>query len=161
MLLAAFAAALLQTAPIPEACAYDRGAMIALSPEAFDQDLNGGWRPIAAKPECQEAAADLLAAYREAHWGDLSVGELHTNCWHEGQVRASLGQTRHAIRLMMAGVNPQFQTDGFHEYALGTIAFLNRISPPWKPHAPDWPLRRHRPTLNNPPAPSEKSTGWS
>ena len=126
MLLAAIAADVLQSAPAPTPCTYDKEAMLALSPQAFDQDMEGGWRPLGAREECRETAADLLAAYRKAHWGDLTQSELHTNYWHEGQVRASLGQTQPAVRLLMAGVNPAFQTDGFHDYALGTVAFLNR-----------------------------------
>ncbi|REM04450.1 hypothetical protein DSI28_13020, partial [Mycobacterium tuberculosis] len=45
-------------------CAVDRAAMLALTPEQFDQDLRGGWRPMAEKAQCQLAAADLIAAYR-------------------------------------------------------------------------------------------------
>jgi hypothetical protein len=120
----------LQTAsPAPaaaEACAYDREAMLALSPDAFDQDTSGGWRPLEQRPGCEEAAADLLAAYREAHRSTLNVADLHISYWHEGQVRAGLeGQTERAVRLLMAGVNPTSTGDGFQEYALGTVAFLN------------------------------------
>lgn len=99
--------------------------MLAVSPTAFDQDLEGGWRPLAQRPECVETAADLLAAYRQAQWANLRPGDLHSNYWHEGQLRAELGQKSRAIRLLLAGVNPNISTDGFHDYALGTVAFLN------------------------------------
>jgi hypothetical protein len=109
----------------PGACIYDRDALLALSPDAFDQDLSGGWRTLEEKPGCEEAAADLLADWREAHRSALKIGDLHINYWHEGQLRAGLGQTQRAIRLLMAGVNPEVDGDGFQDYALGTVAFLN------------------------------------
>lgn len=119
-------ATLLQASSAQDLCAHDPAALIALTPEAFDQDMDGGWRPLAEKAECREAAADLLAAYRTAHWGDLDADELHLNYWHEGQVRASMGQTASAVRLLMAGVNPAADSGGFENYALGTIAFLQK-----------------------------------
>jgi hypothetical protein len=127
----AFAALLQAAAPVPatvanDACAYDREAMMALSPDAFDQDLSGGWRALEEKPGCTEAAANLLRDWREAHRAELKIGDLHINYWHEGQLRAGLdGQTQRAVRLLLAGVNPQVEGDGFQDYALGTVAFLN------------------------------------
>ena len=118
-----------QPAPTLDACAHDRAALLALDPAAFDQDLEGGWRPLGAKPECAAVAAELLAAYRKAHWGELTPGELHINFWHEGQLRAGLGQNEAATRLMMAGVNPETPNSGFSDYALGTIAFLHQDRP--------------------------------
>jgi hypothetical protein len=125
MLLAAIAAVLLQSAPTADPCAYDKEVMLALAPDAFDQNLEGGWRTLSNTPDCREAAADLLAAYRTAHWGELTPGELHVNYWHEGQLRASLDQRLRAKRLLLAGVNPAITSDGFQDYALGTVAFLD------------------------------------
>lgn len=118
-------AAAVQIAPPLVECTYDRQALLALSPTAFDQDLQGGWRPLAQRPECLEVAADLLAQYRQAQWANLTPGDLHSNYWHEGQLRAELGQKDRAIRLLLAGVNPNVLSDGFSDYALGTVAFLN------------------------------------
>lgn len=131
MLITLMSIAIAQAQPVPVAdpCAHDRTALLALTTAAFDQDLNGGWRTLGAKPECAAVAADLLAAYRKAHWGELTPGELHINFWHEGQLRASLGQTEAATRLMMAGVNPETPNSGFSDYALGTIAFLHQDRP--------------------------------
>lgn len=123
VLLAAIGA--LQAAEPVDPCAHDRAALLALSPEAFDQRMDSGWRPLASRPECREVAADLLAEYRAANWGSLSPDELHVNYWHEGQIRASLGQTARATRLLLAGVNPGGEANGFEEYAIGTVAFLN------------------------------------
>ena len=126
IVLMSLAIAQAEPASVSEACAHDRAALLALSPAAFDQDLGGGWRPLGEKPECAEIAADLLADYRKARWGELTPGELHVNYWHEGQLRAGLGQTDAATRLMMAGVNPEMSRSGFSDYALGTIAFLHQ-----------------------------------
>lgn len=128
MLIVLMSLAIAQSAPssVSETCSHDRAALLALPPAAFDQDLQGGWRPLAEKPECAAVAADLLADYRKARWSDLTPSELHTNYWHEGQLRAGLGQTQAATRLMMAGVNPDMSRSGFSDYALGTIAFLHQ-----------------------------------
>ncbi|QTC86940.1 hypothetical protein [Brevundimonas pondensis] len=131
MFIALMALAIAQVEPVSvnEPCPHDRAALLALSPADFDQDLEGGWRPLGEKPECAAIAADLLAAYRKARWADLTQSELHTNYWHEGQLRAGLGQTQAATRLMMAGVNPEMSRSGFSDYALGTIAFLHQDRP--------------------------------
>ena len=128
MLTALMSLAIAQADPgaVADTCVHDRAALLALSPANFDQDLDGGWRPLGEKPECAEIAADLLADYRKTRWGELTPGELHTNYWHEGQLRAGLGQTQAATRLMMAGVNPDMARSGFADYALGTIAFLHQ-----------------------------------
>lgn len=127
MVLALVLAIAFQTATLDD-CTYDRQSLLALSPMAFDQDLQGGWRPLAQRSECVEIAADLLAQYRQVQWDNLTPGDLHSNFWHEGQLRAELGQKDRAIRLLLAGVNPNISTDGFENYALGTVAFLNNDS---------------------------------
>lgn len=127
MLIALMSLAITQAQPIPTAaCPHDRAALLALTPAAFDQDPQGGWRTLAAAPGCAAAAADLIAEYRSTNRAQLSPGELHINFWHEGQLRAGLGQVQAATRLMMAGVNPETPDSGFSDYALGTIAFLHR-----------------------------------
>ena len=81
-----------------EPCAYDTAAMLALDEEAFDQDLSdggGGWRAIANRPGCELAAADLLAAYRAAHPEANAL-----LAWHEGQMRATAGQSERASPLL-------------------------------------------------------------
>lgn len=128
MLFAVLAVAFLQSTPAPEVCAYDREAMLALSVEAFDQDLQGGWRPLADRRECRETAADLLSTYRKARWKDFTSDQLHTSYWHEGQIRAAIGQNDHAVRLLLAGVNPR-AFDGREHYAIGTVAFLLKDRP--------------------------------
>ncbi len=105
--------------------------MLALPADKFDQDMNGGWRPLADKPACLKVAADLLAAYRKANWGKLKPYQLHTNYWHEGQIRAAAGDYSTAAVLLMAGTGPT-SGEGFDEYALGTVAFLKHDLPALK-----------------------------
>ena len=82
----------------PSQCGYDEAAMLALDENAFDQDLSnggGGWRKIANIAGCEVAAADLIAAYKKKHGLDKPILN-----WHEGQMRASAGQTERAIALL-------------------------------------------------------------
>src|SRR4051794_36183667 len=59
---------MLMLAPVQAAattgCYDDRAALLALDQKAFDQDLAGGWRAVAASPGCELAAADLIRDYR-------------------------------------------------------------------------------------------------
>lgn len=149
--LAAFSGAMSATSEPPQparaaACEVDTSAMLKLSPDQFDQDLNGGWRTLGHQPGCELAAADLIAAYRKAHWGALTSSELHTSYWHEGQGRAMAGRYAEAVPLLMAGVDPKDVGDR-EDYALGTIAFLDHDLAALKaararlaktPEPPDW-----------------------
>ncbi|MEA3060618.1 MAG: hypothetical protein QOJ94_399 [Sphingomonadales bacterium] len=100
------------------ACDVDRAAMLALPERAFDQDLEGGWRPLAARARCRGAAADLIAAYRRAH---PAAGPILR--WHEGQLRALHGQTGRAIALFERSREPS-DANGWNDYVDATIAFL-------------------------------------
>lgn len=104
-------------------CTYDRDAMMALPLETFDRTKGQGWRPLADRPECRLEAADLLADDRKLHWATLRPAEVHGGYWHEGQLRAAAGQTKEAVRLLLAGVDPA-NPDDREDYALGTVAFL-------------------------------------
>jgi hypothetical protein len=45
-------------------CEFDREKLLALDQDAFDQDMNGGWRKLGNVPKCQSVAADLIRDYR-------------------------------------------------------------------------------------------------
>ncbi len=124
-LLVIVAAAAATASASPDPCYVDKAAMLALPVDKFDQDMNGGWRVLGRKDQCLGAAADLIADYRRAHWGELKPSQLHGNYWHEGQLRAAAGQTQRAIPLLMDGVNPEAPAADFEDYALGTVAFLD------------------------------------
>lgn len=103
-------------------CAVDQEAMLALSPQDFDQSDDRGWRPLGDIAECRAAAAELIRTYRRTNWRSMTTGQVHTSYWHEGQMRAASGDADRAVPLLMAGTNPS--SVGGAEYQLGTIAFL-------------------------------------
>ena len=101
-------------------CSYDRTAMIALSQNEFDQDMSGGWRKL-ADAGCQLEAAELIADWRTAHKSSSTA--LY---WHEGQMRASIGQNDVAIALFEKARKSESEDAGWgwNHYVDGTIAFL-------------------------------------
>jgi len=86
--------ALLLAAATPS-CTYDRAAMMSLSQQAFDQNMSGGWRELSMRG-CEAEAADLIRDWREANKPERNASILY---WHEGQLRADLGQSAAAIAL--------------------------------------------------------------
>ncbi|MEQ5787260.1 hypothetical protein J3454_05080 [Erythrobacter sp. NFXS35] len=108
--------------PTPD-CSYDLEAMLALDRDAFDQDMDGGWRVLGMKEGCEIATAELIRAWRHEKRDHASI--LY---WHEGQMRASGGQTNEAIALFQLSYKPpEFDVDfGWNHYVSGTIAFLVR-----------------------------------
>ena len=112
------------TAPI-DACAYDNAAMLSLDLRAFDQDLSnggGGWRKIGNISGCERAAADLINEYRKAN--PTAKGLL---TWHEGQMRASVGQYAQAIELFeQSRKKSEEDRAGWNFYVDASIAFLKR-----------------------------------
>jgi hypothetical protein len=114
----AFAAAI-AAASIDNPCSYDRKSMLALDEEAFDQNLNSGWRVLELKPQCRLIAADLIRDYRNVHRGPMDWILF----WHEGQLRAEAGQTRAANDLFDHARRPATQAE-WNFYVDGTVAFL-------------------------------------
>jgi hypothetical protein len=115
--------ALFSSAP-GQRCAYDADKMMSLSLRDFDQDMNGGWRSLAHTPGCRKAAAGLIRRYRKKH---DSTSILY---WHEGQLRAQIGQTARAIRLFDLSRKPAGSDPiGWNHYVDATIAFLKRDRP--------------------------------
>lgn len=110
-------------------CSYDRDALLALDQRAFDQDMKGGWRAVARREECIGVAADLIRDYREARGQDSPL--LYWLYWHEGQLRATLGETEEAIGLFQQSRDPK-DTPYAHAWNLyvdATIAFLQQDEP--------------------------------
>ena len=118
----------LESAENTVSCINNRDALLAMSFEEFDQDLDGGWRIIADRDECQIEAADLLADYRAQYENDESFQGLSTLIWHEGQVRAGAGQTERALALFRRSYKEiTHDTDlAWNFYVDATIAFLEQ-----------------------------------
>ncbi len=106
-------------------CTVDRSAMLALTPDQFDQDLQGGWRPMAEKAECQLAAADLIAAYR----AQPKAADNTTMIWHEAQLRAEAGQNARAVALMRQTYRPAPDAGGWNPYVDASIALIEKDRP--------------------------------
>ncbi|QNR97161.1 hypothetical protein ICJ04_17055 [Stenotrophomonas sp. 169] len=110
-------------APTEADCSVDRKAMLALSFEAFDQDLQGGWRTLGEAKGCHAEAADLIAEYRRVH--QPQEGNVLT--WHEAQMRANAGQSAAAVPLMRQSLRgPDGEASGWNANVEGSIAFLER-----------------------------------
>lgn len=98
------------------------GALMMLEQDAFDQDLEGGWRPVGNLEDCERAAADLLIAYMDQspHFDPDRPGLVP---WHAGQMLAMADETELAIGYFEAS------RGGSAEWALyvdASIAFLRR-----------------------------------
>ena len=100
-------------------CEFDREKMLALDQDAFDQDMNGGWRKLGNVPKCQSVAADLIRDYRLRHKNEASI--LY---WHEGQMRAGTGQKVEAIALFEKSRHVPDNGTGWNQYVEATVAFL-------------------------------------
>ena len=126
--------------PILPDCQYDREAMLAMDYWTFDQDPEQGVRSIAGRPGCELVAADLIrdyhallrergepvtVEYEDREFTMSETGEMTILYWHEGQIRASEGQTKQAIQLFKLSLKPAERNFGaWNEYALASIAFL-------------------------------------
>ena len=102
-------------------CRHDRTALLALSQNAFDQDMNGGWRLLARDARCHGVAADLIRDYRIAR--NLQASILF---WHEGQLRANMGATADAIVLFEQSRLQDNDRIGWNYYVAATVAFLQK-----------------------------------
>lgn len=103
-----------------QGCEFDREKMLALDQNAFDQDMNGGWRKLGNTPKCQAVAADLIRDYRAHHKNDALI--LY---WHEGQTRAGIGQNIEAIALFEKSRHVPDNGSGWNQYVDATVAFLH------------------------------------
>lgn len=103
-------------------CSYDRDVMMALDQDSFDQDVNGGWRPL-GKEGCYGVAANLILDYRNTHGI-----EDKTLIWHEGQMRAMNGENELAVELFKQSYDKKDSeaAQAWNYYVDATIAFLQK-----------------------------------
>ncbi|MCP1338820.1 hypothetical protein NJR55_04375 [Idiomarina sp. M1R2S28] len=81
-----------------KSCSYSETEMLELSPREFDQNFEKGWPVLVENGDCLDVAADLIHTYYTEN--EVSSGALKTLIWHEGQLRAEVGQYQQAISLM-------------------------------------------------------------
>lgn len=110
-------------APTEPECTYDKEKMLELSPRAFDQNYDEGWLSLVKNGDCLKPAADLIHLYYTKN--KVPEGAMRTLVWHEGQLRAEVGQYQRAIELMEQAEKPaQKDISGWNHYVAATIAFL-------------------------------------
>lgn len=102
-------------------CAYDKAEMLAMEPWDFDQE-DDGWRRLDVHEECYEAAADLIRTYYQNYAEENPLER--SMIWHEGQLRADIGQTEEAIELFKQSERSDEDTYGWNYYVRASIAFL-------------------------------------
>lgn len=108
---------------VENTCYYDQAKMLAMSPFEFDQDYENGWPSVADQEGCLSVAADLVRLYYQTN--SLSQNKLKEFVWHEGQLRAEVGQYNEAIDLMEQSRKTSSEDDtGWNIYVSASIAFL-------------------------------------
>lgn len=101
-------------------------ADVHLTYDEFDGE-NAAWRKLSDRG-CDLQAADLIAQYRAAHHGTLSVDSVKLLNWHEGQLRAAVDDYAAAITLFSAVLS--VEAESFDRlYTEATLAFLRRDEP--------------------------------
>ncbi len=101
----------------------DRQHLMSLDFEAFDQDMNGGWRTCANQQEF-ELAAGLIEEYIELH-PEIEKGELSVMKWHTGQMYALADKNDKAIPFMEASKKDD-DVMSWNTYVEATVAFLKK-----------------------------------
>ncbi|MGY6628684.1 MAG: hypothetical protein ACXIVL_09205 [Oceanicaulis sp.] len=94
--------------------------LIGLGPRAFDQDMQGGWRPYADTPGCERAAADLIIVYisHSPHYDPQSHAIIR---WHAGQMLATADERELAVEYLDSTRSSHL---AWNLYVDATIAFL-------------------------------------
>ena len=110
-------------------CAPDGQIMLLQDYPTFDMS-GRGWRAVHQQPGCEAAAADLIARYRTMQRTILARDEALTLRFHEGQVRAGLGDIAAALALFAAthDASPEAGS-AWNPYVDATIAFLKKDRP--------------------------------
>lgn len=128
---------------------YDKEAFFKLKSYEFDQNPNKGWRLLAKQDGCKKEAADLISAYLLRRPDNKNARTLR---WHEGQMRALVGDYSRAIQLFSTSYNEPPQPFGWNFYVAASIAFLegdretflaerDALAKLPKPDAPLWPIK--------------------
>lgn len=101
----------------------ERQRLMSLDFEAFDQDMNGGWRTYGNQLEF-ELAAGLIEEYMTLH-PEIEEGQLSVMKWHTGQMYALADKNEKAIPFMEASKKEE-DVMSWNTYVDATIAFLKK-----------------------------------
>jgi hypothetical protein len=112
------------SADSPE-CSYDHEAMLSLGQNAFDEDMKGGWRALADRG-CLAEAADVIRDYRLRQRPQTGTSQSTILYWHEGQIRALLGENDAAITLFDNSRALGKDSASWNLYVDATIFFLKQ-----------------------------------
>lgn len=105
-------------------CIQDPAPFLDMDLQTFDQGPSG-WRSFETMLDCEAETADLIRAYRDRHAPDLTPAQATGLYWHEGQLRASAGDTVSAALLMERSIFPD-EDRWSVLYKEATVAFLRR-----------------------------------
>lgn len=98
-------------------------SLMALDFQAFDQDMQGGWRFYGNKMQFG-LAASLIKTYLELH-PEVEKNQEAVMRWHAGQMYAMDGQNELAIPMMEAS-RKENNIMMWNEYLDATVAFLKK-----------------------------------
>lgn len=110
-------------------CVADPAPYLALDWKNFDQGVSAdgkewGWREISNKPNCETAAADLIALWMQGKGSSLSASTRLFMTFHEGQVRAMGGDFKRGADMIEAGREAWPKPEG-QAYVDAILAFLH------------------------------------
>lgn len=121
------APATLATEPECESLDAVADQLMGLDYDAFDQDLQGGWRPFPDEG-CVVGTAKLIDRYHERHEDELQPYQARILRWHAGQLYGLADDVEKARRRFKASYNPEEpeQPDfPWNDYVSASIAFLD------------------------------------
>ena len=101
----------------------ERQRLMSLDFEAFDQDMQGGWRTYGNQLKF-ELAAGLIEEYIGLH-PEIEEGQLSVMKWHAGQMYALADKNEKAIPFMEASKKEE-DVMSWNTYVEATIAFLKK-----------------------------------
>ena len=78
-------------APAMSTCLSERKKLLVQDLDTFDQAPHGLRSVYVNSPSCKLAAADLIKEYRLLHPDVLKEFNSYLLYWHEGQLRAEMG----------------------------------------------------------------------
>lgn len=98
-------------------------SLMTLDFQAFDQDMQGGWRYYGNKMQFGTAAS-LIKTYLEQH-PEIEENKAEIMRWHAGQMYAMAGENELAIPLMESSRKEE-DFMRWNEYLDATVAFLKK-----------------------------------